>query len=307
MNQLTTTLQVLETQKPVVSFNYDAMKTELEKLTNDWKGFVIQENDLPFTKDLLAYLNKLKKSVDDFRKDTKKELSEPITTFEGQCKELVGIIDNVYSDIKGQYDTFEEKRKQEKLKKVNDMISFARSESGLPEKYQLRIESKPEYLNKTMTENKILDDIQKQIDHLKKEYEIEKIHQDQINTLCEMITLKQELTVALDPKNFYYLPAEEAKTAIEAAAERQKQAEQDAIDRKAKALAENLAKGIIEHNITSEQVEAVLEKVDKFIPIEPQEGEKQLSCTLKITATKSQMNALKAYMQEYGIKFERMA
>ncbi len=342
MQNLTTNLEILRVEKPIVSFNYNAIKADILRVVGEWKGFVIKEDDLAFTKDLLADLNKKKKAIDDFRKTTKKELSEPIATFEDQCKELVGIIDDVYTDIKEQYDAFEERRREQKLQEVKELVEFARSDSGLPEKYQLQIEIKAEYLNKTYTIAKVGKDLEDVVARLQAEWLIEQQRLDQIKTLCELANAQYGLNIKLDPRNFEHLEINQAKIAINEAGQRAKDAQDEAIrkiEEKAKReaeekarreaeaevqrIAEELAKQqIAEAEARADQAEAEMlqaeqekasalelveemaEQVSEFIPVESDEAYKQ-SLLMRVYGMEAELEALFRYMDHIGMTYER--
>ncbi|MDO5062001.1 MAG: DUF1351 domain-containing protein [Peptostreptococcaceae bacterium] len=342
MKELTTNLEVLRVERPIVEFNYQAMKAELEKVIGDWKGFIIKEDDLAFTKDLLADLNKKKKAIDDLRKNTKKELSEPIALFESQCKELVGIIDGVYGEIKEQYDTFEERRREQKMQEVKELVKFARKDSGLPEKYQLQIEIKPEYLNKTYTIAKVGKDLEDVVARLKAEWLIEQQRLDQIKTLCELANAQYGLNIKLDPRNFEHLEIAQAKIAVDEAGQRAKEQQDEAIrqieerakreaeekarreaEAEAQRIAEELAKQQIaeaearaaqaeaerqqaeqEKASAMELVEEMAEQVSEFIPVESNESAKQ-SLLIRVYGTDAELEALFKYMDHIGMTYER--
>lgn len=339
MQNLTTNLEILRVEKPIVSFNYNAIKADILRVVGEWKGFVIKEDDLAFTKDLLADLNKKKKAIDDFRKTTKKELSEPIATFEDQCKELVGIIDDVYTDIKEQYDAFEERRREQKLQEVKELVEFARSDSGLPEKYQLQIEIKAEYLNKTYTIAKVGKDLEDVVARLQAEWLIEQQRLDQIKTLCELANAQYGLNIKLDPRNFEHLEINQAKIAINEAGQRAKDAQDEAIrkiEEKAKREAEEktakeaqriaqeiAAEQIAEANKKAQeaqdrasQAEAEKEEafellqetaaqVEGFIPIEESVSVKK-SVLIRVIASESELEALYKFMEHIGIVFQEL-
>lgn len=317
MNNLTNVnLNVLRVESPVIEFNYEAVKAELQAFIDSRKGIVIQEQDVPYAKEQLAYLNKLKKAIDDFRKTTKTEVSRPVKVFEEQCKELTSIIDELYSELKQQYDEFEEKRRQDKLNDVNNLIKFAREESGLPEKYQLRLEIKNEYLNKTMSMKKISVDIEKTIDTLKQEWTIEKNKIEQIETYCQLATAAHSLTFPLDPKNFMHLELESAKEQIEQAGIRAKEKQEEAVrkleeqarikaEREAKAQAEceakiEIEKAQAERDEALKLVSSTAEQIEKIIPVESEEP--KLLYSLKVRATTTQIKAMYEYFNQVGIE-----
>ena len=111
---MVTEMMVTSRVEAQIDFNYEEAEQYLNGLLTNFHEWQIQEADLPFAKDTLAGLNKLTKSVEDFRKTTKKEMEKPIKAFEDKCKKLTGKISEVYDPLKLQYDGFEEKRRQEK-------------------------------------------------------------------------------------------------------------------------------------------------------------------------------------------------
>lgn len=330
-------LKVIEVSKPTIEFNYQAVKAQIDQLTEQYRGLTIQEPDLPFTKDLLAYLNKLKKSVDDFRKETKKEISKPIATFEDQCKELVGSIDNVYADIKKQYDDFEDRRREERAKAVDELVAFARAESGLPDNYKGQIQMKSEYLNKTMTDNKIMKDLDEIIAMLSKEWELEKAKNAQIDMICELMTSNFELSIALDPAIYYHLDLETAREQIFNAGERQKAKQDEAIakiaeqarieaEQKANAEVEQKAQELAKKQVEEAQreieqahvetqqakeetqqaydtVATLAEQVADIIPEEDDDVYRE-RVLISMNVTEGQKRALLAYLKQIDVSYE---
>lgn len=282
-----------------IDFNYEEAEQYLNGLLTNFHEWQIQEADLPFAKDTLAGLNKLTKSVEDFRKTTKKEMEKPIKAFEDKCKKLTGKISEVYDPLKLQYDGFEEKRRQEKQAELQDLLDQVRADSNLPEKEAARIVIKDFYANKTATKKQIIEDLWQQANEITRELQqsVEKL--EYVEALCETYSIRHELQVKLDPQNFIQYEREELKDRIEQSALRMKQNEAEAIERikkqeEAKAMKE--AEKLIE-----ETVRAVDELI---VPENPEE--KKLVARLEITATKSQMEAMKKYMEMNGITYSRL-
>lgn len=226
-------------------------------------------------------------------------MEKPIKAFEEKCKRLTGKISEVYDPLKLQYDGFEEKRRQEKQAELQDLLDQVRADSNLPEKEAARIVLKDFYANKTATKKQIIEDLWEQANEITRELQQSIERFEYVEALCETYSIRHELQVRLDPQNFIQYEREELKERIEKSALRMKQNEAEAIERikkqeEAKAMKE--AEKLIE-----ETVRAVDELI---VPENP--AEKKLVARLEITATKSQMEAMKRYMEMNGITYSRL-
>jgi len=105
-----------------VDFNYKEIEAQLNKVLEKYKGLVFTDETVKDCKKTIADLRKGQKSLDDFRKDTKKILTESVTVFENDCKVLYKKFDEVIDPLKEQADHFETLRKEEKKKAVEQLI-----------------------------------------------------------------------------------------------------------------------------------------------------------------------------------------
>ena len=125
-------LQVVVNQTPgVIRWNFDELKTALSHMMETYTGLVYTEESIPAAKADVAMLRKLRKAVEDKRKEIKEKCLEPYSTVEAQAKELTGIIDEPINLIAKQVSDYETRqkaiRKGEILKYMGDRFS------GLPE------------------------------------------------------------------------------------------------------------------------------------------------------------------------------
>lgn len=316
-------VQVLKMQMPVVEFNTDEISSYLDQLLAKYDGLVFTEESAKECKSTIAELNKMAKSISAFRIEKKKELMSPVDIFEAQCKQLAAKIENVIEPLKLQADSFEERRKEEKRLQVKNWIDEALSIVRLEDRYASRVELKPEYLNATATPSKVKSDVMAQIKTLEAEQKSFYDKLEIVHTKCELFTLRMGLQVQLIPDTFFYLLDTHDGPSIEniimLQAEKQQQAEQSAMARirqqaeqEASTKAEAAAQVEIDRakTVANQQVEmmaAAVESMQEFIPVSAELEEKRLVATIKITATKSQMDALKAYMEASGIAYERVS
>lgn len=147
-------IQVLETKPAMVNFNYNEISKHLDEVLNQYTGIIITEYTVADGKKAIAELRKGQKSLDEFRKKTKKELTAPITEFENKCKELSKKFDEVINPIVEQADQFELKRKEEKRIEVQNVIKMV---CELKHIEHLPLDEK--YLNKSMSLKAIREDL----------------------------------------------------------------------------------------------------------------------------------------------------
>lgn len=121
-------MMIITRQAPgVASFeNFEEIKSYLSSQLESYRNLVYTEDNLKLAKADKATLNKLKRALEDRRKEIKKEYMEPYLVLEGQIKELTAMIDEPLAEIKAFTDQMEERRKaerREEIKRYYDSIS----------------------------------------------------------------------------------------------------------------------------------------------------------------------------------------
>lgn len=96
-------------QKLDIEANFAEMEAALTEMMQPYKGLVL--TDMGAAKSARAYVNKVKKSIDDSRKLVKKLYSEPLAAFEAKCKTLTAICDEASGAIDAQIKAEEQKEK----------------------------------------------------------------------------------------------------------------------------------------------------------------------------------------------------
>ncbi|EPR42690.1 protein of unknown function DUF1351 [Desulfovibrio sp. X2] len=157
----------LTTTLPAISFDFDGLKAFAEGIVEQYRGLIVQEDQIAGIKSEMAGLNKLKKQIDDARKETVRQVSAPVKEFEGKIKEICAIFDEAYGFLGGQVKAFEDRAREDKRHEVQVIIDHLRAEHGVQ---PLDIPVEDRWLNKTTK----LKDVQSQIeaiilDHLKAE------------------------------------------------------------------------------------------------------------------------------------------
>ena len=109
-----------------VEFNYDELKQGLQENLEKYQNLVFTEETMKEGKDTRAKLNKLKKALDDKRKDIKKQCLEPYNAFETKINELIALVDKPALAIDNQIKAYEEALKEAKKQEI---INYFNSKS----------------------------------------------------------------------------------------------------------------------------------------------------------------------------------
>ena len=109
-----------------VEFNYDELKQGLQENLEKYQNLVFTEETMKEGKDTRAKLNKLKKALDDKKKDIKKQCLEPYNAFETKINELIALVDKPALAIDNQIKAYEEALKEAKRQEI---INYFNSKS----------------------------------------------------------------------------------------------------------------------------------------------------------------------------------
>ena len=112
-------IQVIVNQQPgEIRFNYEDIKLTLQERLSIYKDAVVTEDGKTIAKKEVASLRRLKKEMDDRRKNVKKEWNEPYEEFNSKVQTLLSMIDEPILLIDSQVKAFDKKQKQEKAERA---------------------------------------------------------------------------------------------------------------------------------------------------------------------------------------------
>ena len=112
-------LRVNEYQLPeAITFNYEELKQELTEKVSMYETLVYTDEQIKEAKAEKANLNKLKKVLNDERIRLEREYMQPFNDTKAKFNEIIAIIDKPVALIDQQVKEYEEKCKQDKLKKI---------------------------------------------------------------------------------------------------------------------------------------------------------------------------------------------
>lgn len=114
-------LQVKVDQVPgQINFNYEEIRENLSQMMDLYKDAVVTEENKAASKKEVASLRRIKKAIDDSRKEVKQECLKPYQEFEAKAVALMSLVDEPIMLIDKQVKEFDEKQKAEKCQKIRD-------------------------------------------------------------------------------------------------------------------------------------------------------------------------------------------
>ena len=146
---------------PEIGFNFDELKSELAERLEHYNGLIITEDGIKEAKADRAKLNKLRTAIDTRRKDIKREYMGPYNEFEARIKELTLLIDEPIQAIDTQLNSYEERRKEAKLEKIQAAYEETLNAwSGIREIIPLERILDQKWLNATTSMKSVTEDIE---------------------------------------------------------------------------------------------------------------------------------------------------
>ena len=112
-----------------IKFNKAELQAELSASLDLYRGLIVTEDTIPEAKAVRAKVNKVAAAINDEKKRVKKIMSEPVTRFENDVKELLAMCESVSSAIDTQIKAFEEATKAAKKAALAEV--FARETASI--------------------------------------------------------------------------------------------------------------------------------------------------------------------------------
>ena len=257
---------------PVVQWNYDEVKQWLTDGLAAYKGRVYTDETINEAKKDRANLNKLADAIDTKRKEMKAMYLQPYEEFEKQAKELTAMVKNQSAEIDAQVKAFEEFRKGEKRKSIKALYEELIGDlAGLIPYERLH---NPKWLNVTTSEASIRGELEGKIDGI-------------IIGLASINSLNLEPDIAEQIKRVFLTNFDLAAALTE----------RERIEKQRAELAAYEAR-----KYTPQETEETAETVSETETVEDAEIH---TVAFRVWATSEQINALKSFLIENGIKYGR--
>ena len=312
--RITSDLQ--EIRKQAITTNYADVKAWVDGVAEQYRSIVVTEDGVQAAKQDRANLRKLQANIDQVRKECRAAALAVSAETEANCKELVATLETAVQNLDTQAKAFETRRKEEKAARLKTY--FDRENELHNTNTYLTWEGvlDPKWLNATASEDAA-------------EKAIDAIITDTVNGIAAIVTLQSPFEVelldyyrethdvaAVLQKNARLLEMkkvqEEREKAAREAAEAKRLAEEAA---EAKRLAEEAAqKALVVEEPAPQEVPSVADVIRSVeqealayaaVEEEPQE-ETIYTVDFRAHGTAVQLNGLRSYMKNNGIRFERV-
>ena len=132
---------VVQQEVGTICWNFDELKTALAAKMQDYENLVYTAESIPAAKSDVAMLRKLKKTVEDRRKEIKAKCLEPYAAIEAQAKELGDLIDKPIAQIDEQIKTYEAARRMEVRQEIERYMdeAYASMPTAIADKLKYKI------------------------------------------------------------------------------------------------------------------------------------------------------------------------
>lgn len=114
MNEIALKELQVSYELPKITFDVAPLQEQVDSITQQFKGWVVIEQDIAGAKDISAALNNTAKAINDKRIAIVKEIKAPIDEFENKLKSLTQQLKDTAQGIKTQIDNFVEAEKEHK-------------------------------------------------------------------------------------------------------------------------------------------------------------------------------------------------
>lgn len=114
--EISTDLSVIE--NTVIECNYEELKEGLKELVAPYKNMIVSEDEISSAKADRAKLNKAAKSIADYRKSVKAVVMKPYEAFKEKCDVLESICKDASNNLDSQIKGFDNMKKQQKKEEL---------------------------------------------------------------------------------------------------------------------------------------------------------------------------------------------
>jgi len=194
--------KLAEVMPKKIEFNYAPIKTELTEKLAYYKNLVVTEDSIKPAKSDRAWLNSLKKTLNDKKISVKKDYLVTYDEFEREIKELMSMIDEPITAIDTQLKAFEEQQRAEKQAKIEEYYSESIGE--LSPLLPLTKIFNPKWLNTATSAKSIKTELTETIGKVKSDIDIIKaMHIECEQTMLDAYLCTLSMSDALAEKNRY--------------------------------------------------------------------------------------------------------
>ncbi|MCW3778489.1 DUF1351 domain-containing protein [Levilactobacillus namurensis] len=285
------------TPSPIIIKNEKAVAQAVDELVAKYgRDFVVTADNVADTKKMRAELNKVAKSINDRRLEVKRAYEKPAAAFDETMNGYKKKIQAILVPLDDKIEAVESEERQVRRMAVDSVILEMAGNYNIS---ATDIEIRPSWLNKSAitksgkVTKKVIDEIAADMTQLKKDH-------DQRAADVQTIKLYAD-NKGIEPSGWIVqlgrgATVTEILVGIDHAAEQAAQKAHEEAERKRKA--DETAKAVAATHQTMHNGELVDTETGEAV---------LLSTTLKLTGTHAQLLALRHWIDENGIKYERVA
>lgn len=264
------TKPIEELRAEAIAFNLPELKTKLTNALAKFSGKSYDDKTIAEAKGDRASLNRLKSQIEEVRKSAKKEWNEPFLRFENDVKSLIELVDKPLSAIDEQVKGYEERRKAEKRRSLEEHFNSIIGENALLLAFEHIFNER--WLNVTFSMEKAKTEIQEEVHGFMKDLEVLSKEESEFkDQLYDFFLRTRSLSLTLSEKHRLI----SQKTALEQLKERERIA-----------------------SATKEQTPVKTQITDKKTQL--------IKIQFEAEAEKDDLLALSQYMKHNNIKFRRI-
>ena len=264
---------------------YQDLKAKVDELAKGWDTYVVTSKSYPYDKKTKAELNRIRKALNDRRKEITKQASQPIDEFTALIKgidlEINEAVDHINEGIKA----FDEKARKDKHQQNLIRLGEIATEYGVALQ---KLEYNPKWDNKSTSWKTIEEEARQQFEAIVEQEKARKEAEQVIANKANEYT-KPAMTASPYLQMLDYKPLPDVLTQMDN--------DHKYLIEQAKQQEENRKKAVQD-----------LEKHgDKYIDAKTGEVVDKLhTVTLRLRGTKEQMTALSNFIKDWGIDYERV-
>lgn len=302
--RITSDLQ--EIRKQAITTNYADVKAWVDGVAEQYRSIVVTEDGVQAAKQDRANLRKLQANIDQVRKECRAAALAVSAETEANCKELVATLETAVQSLDTQAKAFEARRKEEKAARLKTY--FDRENELHNTKTYLTWERvlDPKWLNATASEDAA-------------EKAIDAIITDTVNGIAAIVSLQSPFEVELLD---HYRETHDVTAVLQKNArllemkkvqeEREKAAREAA---EAKRLAEETERNAVvmeepapqEAPSVADVIRSVEQEAFAYAAVEDEPQEEEIyTVDFRVHGTARQLNGLRSYMKNNGIRFGRV-
>lgn len=284
-----------------IQFNEEEVKAGLAEQMKVYKELPVSAENKADRKKDIATLRKMKKAVDDRRKEVKSIWMKPYDEFERKVKEVMSLIDEPINLIDDQVKELEDRERRQKKAEIREYFSTAAGE--YTEWLTLEQIYDPKWENASVSLKKVREEIDQRINEIKAALASLSLSVSDVKEeAIERYKSDLNLTAALAYINQY--EAQRARIQ-QAEADRRQREQEQMLERERQRIREDERRRAQEEQVIRQEARReVIEDIKQPISDEVVTGAK-VTAVYTVSATPEEMAEIETALDSLGIAWER--